>query len=105
MELGVVNNKMGQSEGLPLPADSELQLALSASGLAEYLVAAIACDCALGVREDDLDIHALRAFDVHEVGVRALDEALELVNAFFGSGVWVQEIDFHFASGFFFFLK
>lgn len=88
---------MGQSEGLPLPADSKLEFALSASGLAENLVAAFASDCALGVREDDLDIHAVLAFYVHEIGVRGLDEAFELVNTFFGFRVRVKEIDFHFA--------
>ena len=89
---------MGQSEGFPLPADSELKFALSASGLAEYLVAAFAGNGALGVREDDLDIHAVAAFDVHEVGVGGLDEAFEFVDTFFGFWVWVQEIDFHLLS-------
>ena len=96
------NNRWGQSEGLPFPADTEMQLALAAGGLAEDLVAAFAGDGALGMREDDLQVHALVALHVHEVGVRRLNQPLQLVSALFHFRVRVQEIDFHFPLSFFF---
>ncbi len=88
----MVNNKWS-SEGFPLPSNSELEFALASSGLAEDLVAAFAGDRALGMREDDLDVHALVALHIHEVGVGRLNEALQFVSAFFHTGIWVKEVD------------
>ncbi|KAF6209678.1 hypothetical protein GE061_015427 [Apolygus lucorum] len=53
----------------------------SACGLAEDGRAACADDDALGVGEHCRDLVTARALDIHEVGVRVLDQALQLVLA------------------------
>ena len=47
------------------------------------------------MREESVDCVALRALDVHEVGVGRLNQALQLVEFFFLHRVHVQEIDVH----------
>lgn len=53
----------------------------SSCGLAEDGRASHALHHALGVREDGSDLQASRAFHVHEIGVRVLDQTLQLVLA------------------------
>eukprot|EP00356_Strombidium_inclinatum_P002663 CAMPEP_0170478636 /NCGR_PEP_ID=MMETSP0208-20121228/119_1 /TAXON_ID=197538 /ORGANISM="Strombidium inclinatum, Strain S3" /LENGTH=89 /DNA_ID=CAMNT_0010750929 /DNA_START=411 /DNA_END=681 /DNA_ORIENTATION=+ len=80
---------------LPSPGSSDGELGLSTSGEAEDELAVAAGDNSLGVREDSVDVLALRAFDIHEEGVGALDESLQLVLGNFDGLVGVKKINFH----------
>ena len=62
-----------RSFALSPPSGSQTKLAFSSSGGAESEVAALACDCGLGVRENGCNREALGALYVHEVGVGGLD--------------------------------
>merc|ERR1712224_30889 len=67
----------------------------SARRLAKHDVAIAAENDGLRVGEDGGDLKAPRALDVHEVGVRGLNQALELVAALLLAHVGVEEINIH----------
>jgi hypothetical protein len=62
------------------------------SGVAQDSIARGASNDSLSVAEDDGNVVAGLAFDVHEEGVGGLDEALLLVLGLFGSKGRVQQI-------------
>ena len=66
---------------------------LTTGRLAENLSAAATEDNRLGVREHGRDGEAPRALDVHEEGVGALNQTLELVAVLLLLVRWVNEID------------
>ncbi len=60
----------GISLALSSPGSSQTELALSSSGCAESEAASLAGDGRLSVGENGCNGEALRALDVHEIGVR-----------------------------------
>ncbi len=61
---------MRLSVALSSPGSSKAELALATGGSTKNEVASLALDGRLGVRENGVDGHALRALNIHEVGVR-----------------------------------
>ena len=61
---------MRLSVALSSPGSSKAELALTTGGSAKNEVASLALDSRLCVRENGVDGHALRALNIHEVGVR-----------------------------------
>ena len=61
---------MRLSVALSSPGSSKAELALTTGGSAKNEVASLALDGRLCVRENGVDGHALRALNIHEVGVR-----------------------------------
>jgi hypothetical protein len=71
------------------------ELALSSGGLAEDVLAVIAGDDCLGVAEDNRGAVAALASHVHEVGVRGLNQTLELVALLFVFVFGVKKVALH----------
>merc|ERR1719446_1537583 len=79
-----------------LPEAAPLRQARDTSSrLAEHRVAASAQNDRLCVRVDRGDLEAPWALHIHEIAVRALDQALELVHALLRSRFRVEEVDIH----------
>merc|ERR1719388_46545 len=79
-----------------LPEAAPLSKACNTSGrLAEHRVAASAQNDRLRVRIDCRDLEAPRALHVHEIAVRPLDQALELVHPLLRRRFRVKEINIH----------
>merc|ERR1719299_128463 len=79
-----------------LPETAPLSQARNTSSrLAEHRVAASAQNDRLRVRIDRSDLEAPRALHVHEIAVRPLDQALELVHALLRRRFRVKEINIH----------
>ena len=57
--------------------------------ISKRFVLPLAWDSALSVGEQSIDCVALRALNVHEVGVGRLNESLQLVESFFSNWVYV----------------
>ena len=77
-------------EGAPLGQTGD-----TTSRLAKHRVAASAEHDRLRMTVDRRDLQAAGALDVHEVAVRALNQALQLVLALLVGGVRVQEVNIH----------
>ena len=61
---------MRLSVALSSPGSTKAELALTTSGSAKNEVASLALNGRLSVRENGVDGHALRALNIHEIGVR-----------------------------------
>lgn len=68
------------------------ETSLTTGGMTEHLIAGGTGDYGLGMTEDSGDVKATLAFNVHEVGVRALYEALLLVEQLLRSGQRVEQV-------------
>ena len=66
------------------------QSSFTTGGLSKHDHARSALDDGLGVGEDGGDVHAPRAFDIHEVRVWCLHQAFQLVGAGLTGGAWVE---------------
>jgi len=90
------SEKGATSVSLSSPWRANGELGLAAGRGAEDLVAELALDWSLAVRENRADVVALVASYVEEEGVGSLDEFLKFVHVLFRDRVRVQKVHFHF---------